>query len=535
MQSAYGHRARLDGREQTRLIDSGRDGLRLFLRGLRSTASSRRGVALYLHGATFPSALSVAFRFDGVSWRDALCSAGFDVWALDFLGFGGSDRYREMEADADAHAPLGLAADAVAQVEAAVRFILDQGGHQRVSLVTHSWGSMPAGLFAAKHPKLVDRIVMFAPLARREGPRYTPRPTLPAWKLVTNDQQWARFVEDVPAGEPPVLAHDDFTAWSEAYLDSDPAARSRWPPAVKTPTGPLVEILRAWHGELSWEPQEVQAPVAIIRGDWDGLVTDRDARWLFERLARSAERRDIKIGRGTHLMHLEEMRTALWRESIAFLLGDDFKTQRTTTIGEHPMQDHHEAKDLSGYNPGSPEVAKSPITMEFKDLKATCLFTDEDMVYLRLSYDVLKDQAEDLVAMWRGIIAQHVHLASYSWDRETGEPDKEYAAAVGKRYSQWVLDTARAEYDQAWLDYQYEIGLRHHRAKKNVTDHAHTATHIRGRDVIGLPRTVAPMRPYLEKGGHSAETVQRMQDAWWKSMILQVTLWSQTYMNPGDF
>jgi pimeloyl-ACP methyl ester carboxylesterase len=473
MQRADGYRARLDAREQTSLIDSGQDGLRLFLRGLESTASSRRGAVLYLHGATFPSALSAAYRFNGVSWRDALCSAGFDVWTLDFLGFGGSDRYPEMEADADANAPLGLAADVVTQVEAAVQFILDQGDHQQVSLVTHSWGSMPAGLFAAKHPTLVDRIVMFAPLARREGPRYTPRPTLPAWKLVTNEQQWARFVEDVPPGEPPVLARDDFTAWAEAYLDSDPPARSRSPPAVKTPTGPLAEILRAWHGELAWEPQEVQAPVAIIRGAWDDLVTDHDAHWLFERLAGSAERRDIKIGRGTHLMHLEVMRTALWRESIASLLGDDFKTQATRTKGEHPMQDHHEAKDLPGYNPGSPEVAKSPVTLEeLKELKASCLFTDEDMVYLRLSYDVLKDQAEDLVTMWRGIIAQHVHPASYSWDRETGEPDKEYAAAVGKRYAQWVLDTARAEYDQAWLDYQYEIGLRHHRAKKKVTDHS---------------------------------------------------------------
>jgi pimeloyl-ACP methyl ester carboxylesterase len=188
MQSADGHRARLDVSEQTRLIDSGRAGLRLFLRGLRSTASSHRGAVLYLHGVTFPSALSVAYRFDGVSWLDALCGAGFDVWALDFLGFSGSDRYPEMEADADTHAPLGLAADALAQVEAAVQLILDQGNGQRVSLVTHSWGSMPAGLFAAKHPTLVDRIVMFAPLARREGPRYTPRPTLPAWKLVTNDQ-----------------------------------------------------------------------------------------------------------------------------------------------------------------------------------------------------------------------------------------------------------------------------------------------------------------------------------------------------------
>jgi pimeloyl-ACP methyl ester carboxylesterase len=107
MQSADGPRARLDIREQTCLIDSGPAGLRLFLRELRSTASSRRGAVLYLYGATFPSALSVAYRFGSVSWRDALCRAGFDVWALDFLGFGGSDRYAEMEANADAHARSG--------------------------------------------------------------------------------------------------------------------------------------------------------------------------------------------------------------------------------------------------------------------------------------------------------------------------------------------------------------------------------------------------------------------------------------------
>jgi hypothetical protein len=230
-----------------------------------------------------------------------------------------------------------------------------------------------------------------------------------------------------------------------------------------------------------------------VRGTWGGLVTDADARWVFDRFTNSPERRDVKIARGTHLMHLEAMRTTLWRES--------------------------------------------PITKdEFKALKESCRFTDWDMVYLRLIYDVLMDQAEDLVTMWRGIIAQHTHLASYSRDRYSGKPDKEYGVAVGKRLARWALDTARAEYDQRWLDYQYEIGLRHHRAKKNVTDHAHTATRIGGRDVIGFDApTVGPMHPYLEKGGHSADTVLRIQEAWWKSMILQVTLWPQPYMKPGDF
>jgi hypothetical protein len=256
-------------------------------------------------------------------------------------------------------------------------------------------------------------------------------------------------------------------------------------------------------------------------------------------LTKARERRLIEIDRGTHLLHLEARRGALWDESIAFLDGREGAADPGTKPGRRPttMEDHHEAKDLPGYNPGSPDVAKSPITLdELRQLMATCLFTDEDRIYLQLSYDVLEDQAEDLVVMWRGIIAQHVHLASYSFDRTTGKPDPEYGAAVGKRFAQWVLDTARARFDQEWLDYQYEIGLRHHRAKKNRTDHANTAPHIRGRDLIGFAAaTVAPMRPYLEKAGHSPDVVLRMQEAWWKAMILQVTLWSQPYMNAGDF
>jgi len=66
--------------------------------------------------------------------------------------------------------------------------------------------------------------------------------------------------------------------------------------------------------------------VAIIRGEWDGLMLDDDAKWLFDALNNAPEKRDIKISRGTHLMHLETMRHALWRESINFLRGDNVST-----------------------------------------------------------------------------------------------------------------------------------------------------------------------------------------------------------------
>jgi fermentation-respiration switch protein FrsA (DUF1100 family) len=137
------------------------------------------------------------------------------------------------------------------------------------------------------------------------------------------EDQWKRFIEDVPLGEPPVLSRKHFEKWGECYLDSDSGSRGRTPAAVKVPAGPFNDILRAWHGALGYDPAMVQAPVALIRGEWDGVVPDEDARWLFDAFSASPMKRDIKISRGTHLMHLEAMRGALYRETNAFLLGGD--------------------------------------------------------------------------------------------------------------------------------------------------------------------------------------------------------------------
>jgi pimeloyl-ACP methyl ester carboxylesterase len=309
---------RMDPREEHHRITDPQTGLSLFLRRLRPEDCGGPPV-LYVHGATFPSALSVAHRFSNGSWRDALVRAGFDVWGLDFLGFGGSDRFPAMSEPAGAAGPLLLAADAALQLETAVRFIVAQVGCERVSLLAHSWGTAVAGLLAGRHPELVHRLVLFGPISRREPPRYLPRPDGPAWRVITAEAQWERFVEDVPAGEPLMLSRAEFEAWAERYLDSDPEGRTREPAGVKVPTGPFVEILRSWHGDLLYDPGLVRAPVCLIRGEWDGLATDADARWLFDAFTRSPDKRDVKIGRGTHLLHLEVNRIALWRESIAFL------------------------------------------------------------------------------------------------------------------------------------------------------------------------------------------------------------------------
>jgi len=196
---------KLDPREEHFRIPGRHEGSSLFLRFLpaaRTDFQPRRAV-LYVHGATFPSALSVAHRFDGKSWRDALNDAGFDVWGLDFLGFGHSDRYPQMNRPPAESPPLCVADDAARQLAAAVRFIVAHQTVEKLSLIAHSWGSMPASLFAAAHPVLIDRLVLFGPIARRGPRRYETPPVLPAWRIVTPQDQWNRFVEDVPAREPP--------------------------------------------------------------------------------------------------------------------------------------------------------------------------------------------------------------------------------------------------------------------------------------------------------------------------------------------
>src|SRR5215468_8631028 len=134
---------KLDPREEHFRIPGPRDGMSLFLRFLPAAHSGfqpRRAV-LYVHGATFPSALSIAHRFDGKSWRDALNEAGFDVWGLDFHGFGYSDRYPEMDQPPGDNPRLCIAEDAAQQVAAAARFILTHQELKSLSLIAHSWGS----------------------------------------------------------------------------------------------------------------------------------------------------------------------------------------------------------------------------------------------------------------------------------------------------------------------------------------------------------------------------------------------------------
>ena len=193
--------------------------------------------------------------------------------------------------------------------------------------------------------------------------------------------------------------------------------------------------------------------------------------------------------------------------------------------------------EIAGYEFGTRGVVPSPLGLEDLDLlKQTVLFGEEDEQHLRMAGDVLEDQIEDVLDVWYGFVGGHPHLVRYFTDDE-GQPDTEYLGRVRGRFGQWILDTCRRPYDQEWLDYQQEIALRHTRDKKNQTDGAYeTPDHIGLRYMVAFIYPItATIKPFLAKKGHSAEDVDKMHQAWFKSVVLQVTLWSYPYVKNGDF
>ena len=286
-------------------------------------AGAPRGAALYVHGATFPSALSLFFRFDGCSWADALNAAGFDAWGFDFAGYGESQRYPAMAHDA-------LAAPAVGRVDAAERQLASvlhalrriAGERLPLHLVAHSWGTLAALRCAATHAEALASLTLFGPVVVRDASadvaQSAPIPA-PAWRTLTIWEQYRRFVADVPRGEPAVLLDRHIDAWARAYLATDPAAASREPPAVQVPAGPGVDVAALWSGETLVDAARVTTPTLLVRGEWDSVCDDRDAARLLAAMS-GAPVRDRVLAKGTHLMHLETGRIGLHRAVNEFLL-----------------------------------------------------------------------------------------------------------------------------------------------------------------------------------------------------------------------
>jgi hypothetical protein len=188
--------------------------------------------------------------------------------------------------------------------------------------------------------------------------------------------------------------------------------------------------------------------------------------------------------------------------------------------------------EISGYAFG--EVGPSPIALEdLDDLKRAVGLSDADHAALRELWQVVGGELEALFEAW---IARIGHFFAPTFAGPDGAVDERYMAAAHPRFLKWVEDTCLRPYDQAWLDYQHEVALRHHRTKKNRTDGSSAVEIVPYRY---LPVTAAPMtialREFLAERGVAGEQAARLLDAWLKALLLHVALWSHPYVREGDW
>lgn len=305
-------------------IPSSQPGLSLFIHHAMPRVPRAGALpVLILHGATFPTDLAAGWRMNGKSWMDEWTDRGYEVWALDFLGYGRSDRYPELARPPQDGKVLGSLDDLVDQVARAVDHIQARSHVRQVLLVAHSAGTFVAGRYAERHPDRVARLALFGapapddPTASRPG-KPAQATAQPAWFPVSVKMQMDAFESKVKASGR--LDARMFQTWGEAYLASDPFSDAR---GVHVPSGmnaAFSEMNRS--GRLPYAPERVHCPTLVIVGEWDEVAPPSQAFRLFRDLGAPLKRL-VVLSQGGHRLHLETSRHQLYREIEAFFAGGD--------------------------------------------------------------------------------------------------------------------------------------------------------------------------------------------------------------------
>ena len=111
------------------MIPADDPGIQLYVRNKHLQGQDRspaNRVALFVHGATYPSETVFDIDLPGGSWMDEAASKGYDTYLVDVRGYGRSTRPPAMSAPPVDNPPLATTAEAIKDVSSAVDFILER-------------------------------------------------------------------------------------------------------------------------------------------------------------------------------------------------------------------------------------------------------------------------------------------------------------------------------------------------------------------------------------------------------------------------
>ena len=275
---------------------------------------------LLMHGATFSSGSLFDAPVGDASFMDQLAAAGFDVYAVDVRGYGGSTRPPETAGPVDPPTQPVRIETAIRDLGNAVDHILEHRGLDQLNLVAMSWGGSIAGAYTEKNTDKIKRLALIAPLWLREtAGRIDQGGSLPAYRevdLYKYEESWrvAAPKDQRDALIPPGW----FGVWAKNTLAIGP--RGTAPNTILAPSGAIQDIREYWAADRPfYDPAEIRVPVLLIHAEWDVDVTFETTRDFFSKLTAAPYRRWIEIGQGTHMVILEKNGWQAVNAIIAFL------------------------------------------------------------------------------------------------------------------------------------------------------------------------------------------------------------------------
>lgn len=302
-------------------IDTEDKNIKLFIRNKRPAeyygARPDRTV-LFLHGATFPGTATFDLALDNTSWMDWMAKRGYDVYVLDVRGYGKSGKPAALGQDASANPPQVTTEEALKDVARAAEFITSRRSLDRLVVVGWSWGATLAGSYAGQAGNRVERLVLYSPPWLREDGKPAPEtPAMGAWRTVSLAAIKERWLNAVPQGQRSEIVPG---YWQDAMLAALKATDGATANDIKVPNGVMADYFTTWGaGKPAWNPSKVTQPTLVIQGEWDTETPPHMGLGVYSALSKTATKRYVMIGQGTHMIALERNRLHLFRAVQSFI------------------------------------------------------------------------------------------------------------------------------------------------------------------------------------------------------------------------
>ena len=269
--------------------------------GAPGAGQSQLPVLFLAHGSSVSSRPSFDLSVPGhgeYSLMDQFAGYGFDVWTMDFEGYG-----RSSQSSGNSDIATG-----VEDLKAATPIVFRETGQERFHLYGESGGALRAGAFAMAHPEMVRRLILLSFTWTGEGsPTLMKRAESIEFFRTHNrrlrDRNMIRsiFTRDKPGTSDPAVA--DAMADAELQFGNT------------VPTGTYLDMTTKLP---IVDPLKLHVPVLIARGEYDGIATEQDLLNFFQKLP-VADREFVVLPGASHSVALGLNRHQFWHMVRSFL------------------------------------------------------------------------------------------------------------------------------------------------------------------------------------------------------------------------